>query len=132
MYQSLEALKNDTLYIINRACPSDFTTAKLDSLFAENYTFSTFKILTQDDLKNGHRPNAVHYAIIGEYFASEGDPETVGIFLLDRDLQLTASPYPYHTGVTKKGNGLSTCLGEPENSAFLIRTFDGRLYKAEQ
>ncbi|PCJ66863.1 MAG: hypothetical protein COA58_05270 [Bacteroidetes bacterium] len=126
---TLQKLKSDTLYFINRACPDDFTTSQLDSLLRENYSYSAYRILRDDEVaKVSKQPNVVHFAIIGKHYASPGDPESNGIYLLDSKLNSTEYPYPYHTSNPKNGNGLSSCLGGLSNTAFLIGVFNSRLH----
>ena len=128
MKNSLYQLKSDTLYVLNKACESDFTHSQLDSLFRTNYTFSSYRILDIDEVyKVSSQPNVVHFAIIGKHYASENDPETLGIYLCDKDLKLTSYPYPNHTYNPSFGNGFNLCLGDLGNTAGHIRFFNKRL-----
>lgn len=126
--ETLGRLANDTLYFINRACPSDFTTAQLDSILKENYTYSAYKIIADNEISRvSLQPNVVHFAIIGKYYASEGDPATNGIYLLNKDLQLTEKPYPFYTA-----NGLNigvkdNCFGGTWVVGNLVSAFNRRL-----
>ena len=127
---TLAQLTSDTLYFINRACLDDFTTNQLDSLLNEHYTYSAYRILSDEEIPAvSKQPNVVHFAVIGKHYGSLGDPESTGLYLLDSELNNTKFPYPYHTSNPKNGNGLSSCIGGLRNAAALIRTFNGRLYE---
>jgi hypothetical protein len=132
MINSLLALTKDTLYFMNKSCPTDVSSHQLDSLLALHYTFSAYKILTDEEVNANQRPNAVHYAVFGYYNASLADPSTTGIFLLNSEYNHTQFPYPYHTGTIKFNDGTSGCIGSVYAAAILIRDFNSRLFsKAE-
>jgi hypothetical protein len=127
---TLAKLQSDTLYFINRACSDDFTSGQLDSLLKENYTYSAYRILSDAEISIvSKQANVVHFAVIGQHYGSLGDPESTGLYLLDRKLNNTKYPYPYHTSNPKNGNGLSSCIGGLRNAAALIKTFNSRLYE---
>ena len=125
---TLSALSTDTLYFINRACESDFSIKQLDSMLNAHYTFSAYRILKDTDIAHVQKQaNVVHFAVIGNYYASEGDPTTSGIYLLDRDLNLTKHPYPFFTRDFSKGKAPANCMGSLKKVSATIILFNSRL-----
>ena len=123
---TLDSLRGDTLYIINTLCDDDPSEKQLDSLLNEHYTYSAYKILSKDDSRNSE--NAWHYAVIGRYYASEGDPQTNGIYLLDSNLKHTQSPYPFYTSNRSiEENFFNNCFITTTALADVIKRFNSRL-----
>ncbi len=126
--ESLMQLQADTLYFINRACPSDFTLVELDSILKVTYTFSAYKIINDAEVAAvSQQPNVVHFAVIGRYYASDSDPSTHGIYLLDKNLKLTEIPYPYFTTFPSYGLTRDDCFGGHYGIGLLVDTFNSRL-----
>lgn len=125
MVESLTALQNDTLYIINRGCPSDFRPKQLDSLWNTHFTFSPYKIIEDHEIsKIQQYPNCIHFAVIGSYYAATNEPLSSGIFLLDKELKNTVYPYPVFTKIY---GGRSTCFESLADVSAGIITFNKRL-----
>jgi hypothetical protein len=123
---TLDSLRNDTLYIINTLCDEDPTEQQLDSLLKEHYTYSAYKILDKNDSQSNE--DAWHYAVIGRYYASEGDPQTNGIYLLDSNLKHTQSPYPFYTSNRSiEENFFNNCFITTTALADVIKRFNSRL-----
>jgi hypothetical protein len=126
--ETLAQLQTDTLYFINRACPSDFTLVELDSILKANYTFSAYKIISDAEVAAvSLQPNVLHFAVIGRYYASESDPSTHGIYLLDEDLKLTETPYPYFTTFPYYALTSDDCFGGHYGIGSLVDVFNRRL-----
>lgn len=126
--ETLGKLQIDTLYFINRACPSDYTLDQLDSILQANYTYSAYRIISDAEVATvSLQPNVLHFAVIGRYYASTGDPSTNGIYLLDKDLQLTEKPYPYYTSYRRNLGAKGDCFGGPEAVGSLVEIFNSRL-----
>ncbi|MDA8886561.1 hypothetical protein OAD66_07570 [Bacteroidia bacterium] len=125
--QTLSALRSDTLYFIDRTCTADFRAGELDSLIKENYTYSAYRLLKDNEIAAFQKNNSVvHFAVIGKYYASKGDPLTNGIYLLDSALNLTKHPYPFYTKYSASlRSGL--CFPNRTVTAELINTFSRRL-----
>ncbi len=127
---TLNRLMYDTLYVINRGCPEDYSREQLDSLFSKNYTYSAYKLLKDKNIAQvSKQTNVVHFVIIGNHYSSLADPSSNGIYLLDSKLKSTEYPYPYHTTNPKNSRALSHCFGGLNNTADLIKVFDDRLRK---
>ena len=126
--ETLDKLQTDTLYFINRACLSDYTLDQLDSILQVNYTYSAYRIISDADIAAvSLQPNVLHFAVIGRYYASTGDPSTNGIYLLDKDLQLTEKPYPYYTSYRRSMGVKGDCFGGPGAIGSLVDVFNRRL-----
>lgn len=126
--ESFSKLSKDTLYVINRTCEDLYTLAQVDSIFNANYTFSEYRILTDDQVATVvKQDNVVHFIVIGKYYASKGDPLTNGIYLLDKNLNLTERPYPYYT--SDAGTFLSSklCFQSLSHMASIVQLFNKRL-----
>lgn len=106
-------LKKDTLYFINRSCEGELTDERLDELLAKYFTYCTYKVLPRNQLEKGALPsNPLNYAVIGQYYASKGEPLTTGIYLLDKNMQNV--PYP-RIRYTPIYNSTLNCMGEEKN-----------------
>ena len=128
MKTSLTRLSEDTLYVIDRSCENDFTKAQLDSAFSQHYTFSKFRILETEEIEMVEKQkNVTHLIVIGRHYASYGDPESVGIFLLDKNMKNNVFPYPYTTTHSSSRSRADNCIGNIENASALIKAFNKRL-----
>lgn len=128
MKRSLSKLSTDTLYVIDRSCENDFSSAQLDSTFSKNYTFSKYRILKTQEIKQvAKQKNVTHFIVIGKHYASYGDPESVGIFLLDKNIKNNEYPYPYSTTHSSSRSRADNCIGNIENASVLIKAFNKRL-----
>lgn len=128
MIEGLAKLRRDTLYVINRMCPDDFSTKQLDSLFSSFYSFSAYRILAPEDIDDVVQKAAPqNFAVVGRYYKSEGDPETTGIYLLDGAMQLTKFPYPIYTYLPYNYTSKGYCFETLANLAGHILEFDRRL-----
>jgi hypothetical protein len=122
---NLNRLKGDTLYVINRACSDIMTDSLLDSLFRAKYLFSDYRIIREEEvaiLKESNR--AIFYAIVGEFYAGEGEPLSHGIFLLDSTFNLVKYPYPVLTDYPRSGG---KCFESIEDTGLTIKRFSDRL-----
>ena len=127
MVSSLLALQKDTLYIINRDCKDNITKNQLDSLWKENFKFSAFRIIDDHEISAiKNRKNSIHFAVFGNYYAGTGEPNSSGIYLLDKNLTNVEYPYPTFTRIT---GGTSRCFGSSESIAVGITIFSNRLNK---
>lgn len=123
---TLDSLRGDTLFIINTLCDEDPSVEQLDSLLKAHYTYSAYKILKANESRDSK--NVWHYAVIGRYYASEGDPQTNGIYLLDSNLKHTQSPYPFYTSSRSVDeNFFNNCFLTKEALAEVIKRFNNRL-----
>lgn len=126
MADTFNVLKNDTLYIIDRTC-DNITRDKLFALFSEYYNFSQFRILSNDEIGPiSKQSNTTFFALVGEYVASEFDPENVGIFLFDKDLNYLSRPFPHFTQYL----AWDKCMTDENALIRLIGSFNNRLIKA--
>ncbi len=127
-YPTLSALQHDTLYFINRTCEGKLSNDQLDSMLSENYKFSNFKVLEDAEIAEVQkRGDAIHFAVIGRYYASEGDPETTGIYLLDSKGDITETPYPFYTFIDTP-LVLDHCFGSMANIQRVIQKFNSRMF----
>lgn len=127
MMKTLSALQQDTLYIINRGCSSDYTLSQLDSIWNAAYTFSAFRIVQDHEITSiQQQENCTHFVVIGSHYAATNEPLTSGIYMLDNRLQNTAYPYP---SFTKIFGGSSKCLGSLWDIANGVASFNNRLKK---
>ncbi|MGB0849925.1 MAG: hypothetical protein ACPGTP_01655 [Bacteroidia bacterium] len=132
MLKSLSKLKNSTLYVINRTCDK-YSLSQVDSIFAENYTFSRYKILKDSEIEaTSQRNDIVHFAVIGRYYASKGDPESNGIYLLDKDLEICEYPFPYYEADNSNFLDPDMCISSISYMARLVSVFNKRLYKSHR
>jgi hypothetical protein len=122
MRKTIEALKFDTLYFINRSCEGELSDEQLKFLLAKHYTYSAFKVLSVADIENGLLPkNPIHFAVIGQHYYGLGEPLTTGIFLLDRNMENVEFPYKRHVPIH---NSTLNCMGSFLNIAEGIKRFD--------
>ncbi|MCH1472846.1 MAG: hypothetical protein L7V85_02930, partial [Bacteroidia bacterium] len=127
MISSLLALQKDTLYIIDRSCTNTITKDQLDSIWAKNFTFSNYRIIDDHEISTiQKRQNSIHFAVFGNYYAGTGEPNSSGIYLLDKNLKNVEYPYPSFTRIT---GGTTKCFGSSESIAVGILTFSNRLSK---
>lgn len=120
-----ELADKGTLYVINRTCESDFTNQELQLLWQEYYHFSKFKIVDDKDIPELIQSKGTFlFAVMGRYYSSLGDPETTGIYLLDKTATLLQRPYPYYIPIN---NGTSYCIGLKLNAAKGIAIFESEL-----
>lgn len=113
MKKTLNSLKTDTLYFINRACEGELTDKRLEELLSAYYTFSAFKVLREVDVDNGLLPdNPIHFAVIGQFYAGKGEPLTTGIYLLDKDMLNVKFPYEMYVPIY---NSNLNCMGNEGN-----------------
>ena len=123
--EKLTELSQDTLYVLNRACSDIMTDSLLSELFAQHYTFSAFKIIQDDEIEvYKNRENVTFFAIVGQFYAGQGEPVTEGIFLLDKDFNLVQYPYPVLTNYPRT---LDPCFSDITNTGITINRFDDRL-----
>lgn len=126
--QSLSKLQKDTLYVINRTCKGTFSNEDINRLFADNYTFSKFRVLKDDEIYAvSKQTNVTHFALIGEYHTSENTTSFPGIYLLDKESNLCEMPYP---GVTRFGGNYSGCIRKEKNVIRLLLGFNKNLERA--
>lgn len=126
MSDTLNVLKNDTLYILDRTC-DNISRDKLFNLLSAYYTFSQFVILDDDEIAAvSKQPNTTFFALVGKYVASEFDPENVGIFLFDKDLNYLSRPFPHFTQYL----AWDKCMTDDDALIRLIQNFNNRLIKA--
>ena len=127
MISSLLALQKDTLYIIDRSCTNTITKDQLDSIWAKNFTFSNYRIIDDHEISTiQKRQNSIHFAVFGNYYAGTGEPNSSGIYLLDKNLKNVEYPYPSFTRIT---GGTTKCFSSSESIAVGILTFSNRLSK---
>lgn len=128
-FETLEALQNDTLYFVNKSCPSDFSDYELEIMLKQYYDFSAFKVISAEQMDSVSKQyNTLMFAIIGAHYASPGDPETVGIFLLDKNLNNAKFPFPYSTNTSGASYNKDDCISDLTQAKFLIHLFNGRMY----
>jgi hypothetical protein len=126
--ESLSKMKKDTLYVMNRTCKGTFSNEDINRLFEENYTFSTFRVLEDNEIyKVSKQENLTHFALIGEYHTAQSTTEYPGIYLLDKDSKLCEYPYP---GVTRFGGNYSQCIRKDKHAVKLIARFTRSLERA--
>lgn len=127
MILSLLALQKDTLYVIDRSCKEKITKSQLDSLWSMNYTFSNYRIISDHEISTIQKlQNSVHFVVFGNYYAGTSEPNSSGIYLLDKNLKNVEYPYPSFTRIT---GSTTKCFGSSESIAFGILTFSNRLSK---
>ena len=127
MLSSLLALQKDTLYIIDRSCTNSIIKGQLDSLWAMNYTFSNYRIIDDHEISTiQKRQNSVHFVVFGNHYAGTAEPNSSGIYLLNKDLKNVEYPYPTFTRITV---GTTKCFESSESIAVGIATFNNRLSK---
>ncbi len=113
MKRTLQQLKNDTLYFINRACVGELSDERLEEMLAAYYTFSAFKVLNKEDIENGLLPkNPIHFAVIGQFYAGKGEPLTTGVYLLDNKMLNVRFPYKKYVPIY---NSSLNCMGAESN-----------------
>ena len=127
--KTLLPLQNDTLYFINRSCEGELSNAQLDSILHAHYTFSAFKVLDDNEIVSTRATrDVIHFAVIGKYYASESSPTTTGIFLLDHEMNLTETPYPFYTYVWNRGGEpMNLCFNNLKNVVAVVERFNERM-----
>ena len=134
-FETMRNLAYDTLYFVNKSCPTDFNDDELERLLRRNYTYSAFKVIKAEEMERVQKQkNTLLFALIGTHYASTGDPESVGIFLLDNKLMNVEYPYPYATNPKSIFEGADTdvsknCIGSTFSAAALIKAFDNRMFQ---
>ena len=127
MISSLLALQKDTLYVIDRSCKEKITKSQLDSIWTKNFTFSNYRIIDDHEISTIQKhQSCIHFAVFGNYYAGTGEPNSSGIYLLDKNLKNVEYPYPSFTRIT--GSTIK-CFGSSESIAVGILTFSNRLSK---
>ena len=130
MAKSLDSLSKDTLIVVNNACSRIMSNEVLFELFSLNYGFSAFKIINTEQLDSVMaNTNTLFYALIGSYYGGFSEPESNGIYLMDRHYNLTEFPYPVHT-MYVLGLGEKECFSSLTTTAFVIRKFNRRLFNS--
>jgi len=125
MKKTLNKLENDTLYFINRACEGELTDQRLNELLAQHFTYCAYRVLTKNELEEGKGPtNAVHYAVIGQFYAGSGEPLTVGLYLLDSEMHNVQFPYDPYVPIY---NSNLNCMGAEKNIISGIVRFSNSL-----
>jgi hypothetical protein len=129
---SLNQLQGDTLYFINRSCEGELSNKQLETILSSKLTFCNYKVLKDHEIASVRKQsNVVHFAVIGQYYASEGDPLTNGIYLLDKNMEITTFPYPFYTYVTNmESQKLDLCFNELKFVELVVAKFNVRLNKA--
>jgi hypothetical protein len=132
MLEGLKALGSDTLYFINRSCEGEMTNFQLDSILKLTYTFSAFRVISDDEITAVQKQkNTKNFAIIGSYYSSLDDIPSSGIFLLDKNLKNLDYPYPHFIRLEFDfGNNKKMCLYSLDNAARLVFLLEAELNAA--
>ena len=126
MQTALRALSEDTLYVLNRSCSNWMTNEKLDELFAKYYEHSAYRLISEAEIETLSKKKGDHFfALVGELFGGESEPESTGIYLLDRSFELCDFPYPVLT--TYRDPMGAPCFANQSISAQTIMTFNRKL-----
>lgn len=98
MNDALLNLSNDTLYVVNRSCSKRLNDSLLYELFSRYYDHSAFRVIKNSEIEGLSKKNQAHFfAIVGELFGGESEPESSGIYLLNSEFELCGFPYPVLT-----------------------------------
>ena len=128
MVQELQALKGDTLYVVNRSCSDSMTNSVLDSIFKLYYDYSAFRVINNDELEEVEkRQGPYFYALVGRLFGGTSEPLSNGIYLLDNKFELTEFPYPVLTPYREQAS--RKCFSSTSLSALCVRNFNDRLIR---
>lgn len=129
MKNTLVKLSNEgVLYVVNAACDSNLTNQKLDSMFKDHFNFCAFQIISPaevDSVKNNINPD--FYAYVGRLFGGMEEPSSSGIYLLNKDYELTQYPYPVHTAYIPPLLGDNVCFKYDYITRSTIKQFNSRL-----
>ena len=119
--------RQSKMFVFLKTCPQHSDLAYVQSVFNKHFSYAPVEVIKDRQidsvLKAEEHP---FFILVGEHFAGLGEPQNIGIFLLDEHLKLVEYPAPAFTMYIERSD---PCMSNDDLFIQNVKWFNRRLYK---